>query len=175
MLADAAAFFLPPADALLHGGQRLRPARLGEASGEFRQAGLEAGGKAPGDRDLLGRAPLGMAIQPDLRTVLADDVLQRHDLVRCGQGLLGVFRIEPTGAFAADHEIAVALRPQPEDVGGGGDAGIHDDQRAGGRAEALEHLLQRRTFRDVAGEQGGVMRKNRIMSASAGGRPFTSV
>ena len=60
--------------------------------------------------------------------------------------------VELAGAFAADGEVAVALFSEPGEIGFGGDAGIHDDERAVGGVETLEHVLQRAPLGDVSGE-----------------------
>ena len=42
----------------------------------------------------------------------------------------GAFRFELPGTLTTDSQVAVALFTQPGQVGFGGDAGIHHDQRA---------------------------------------------
>ena len=75
-----------------------------------------------------------------------DGFLRRRQHLGC---LVGV---ELAGAFAADGEVAVALFPEPGEIGFGGDAGIHDDERALEGVETLERVLQRARLGGVSGE-----------------------
>ena len=122
--------------------QLLLGAGFGQTGGQFFEAGFEAGDEARGDRGFLGLAALGMTVKPDFRAVLAEHALQADGFVRRGQGVDRVIRVEFPAAFAADHEVAVALFFEPGDVGGGGDPGVHDDQGAFWRGETFEHVRQ---------------------------------
>ncbi len=155
MLADAAALFFQPPDALLNIRQLLLRAGFAQPGGQFLKPGLEAGHEARRDRGFLGLAPLGMAIQPDFRTVRAQHALQPDRLVRRGQRVDRLIRIKLPAAFAADHRVAVLLFFEPCDVGRRGDPGVHDDQRAVRGREAREHVLKRSGLRRVAGEHAG--------------------
>jgi len=113
MLADAAALFFQPPDALLDIGHLLLGAWLVQAGGELGQTGLEAGDEASGDLGFLGVTAGGMTIKPDFGAIFVQHALQLDRLVRRGQRIDRLIRIELAGTFAADHEVAIVLRFNP--------------------------------------------------------------
>jgi hypothetical protein len=62
-------------------------------------------------------------------------------------------------AIPADHEIAISLCFQPEQIRLGGDPPIHDHHSPCGRLEASQHILQRAGFGDIPGEHPGAAHK----------------
>ena len=78
VLADPAALFLQPPDALLDGLDGLLGAGSAQAISEFGQTCLELLDEACADGGLLGLAPGGVTIEPDLGAILAQGPLQLH-------------------------------------------------------------------------------------------------
>ncbi len=86
---------------------------------QFLQFSFEAHAEALDDAPFLLRPGLGVAVEPGL-VALVVDLLHVDRLARAGlQGDRQV-RVEAAGALPADHQIAVALVPQPGDVVLGG-------------------------------------------------------
>ena len=104
---------------------------------------------------LLGGAFLGEAVQAHLLGVLGQYLVQMHAVTRCGLDAHRRLGVEVAGAFAADHQVAVALLTQPLDAVLGGDAAVHHHQSGARGVERIEHLGQRVMFAHVAGEDLG--------------------
>ena len=119
---------------------------------ELRQGGLEAGGETLDDAPLLLGPLLGVALQAHFVGIGRDHLVHVHGLVRLRLERHGGSGIEAAVAFAADHQIAVAVVAQPSHTSVGGDAAVHHHQGADRRLQCFEHPGQRPVFPDVAGE-----------------------
>ena len=97
-------------------------------------------------------ASFGVAVKPHLVVVVVDDPVQVNLLVGTGLDGGSQFGIEKPGALAADHQIAVAVIPQPGDVVLGGNACIHHHHRIGGCLEGFKHGCQCLVFVGIAGK-----------------------
>ena len=95
---------------------------------------------------------LGVAVQAHFVGVGRDHLVHVHGLVRLRLERHGGIGIEAAVAFAADHQIAVAVVAQPSHTGVGGDTAVHHHQGADRRLQCFEHPGQRPVFPDVAGE-----------------------
>ena len=95
---------------------------------------------------------LGVAVQAHFVGVGRDHLVHVHGLVRLRLERHGGIGIEAAVAFAADHQIAVAVVAQPSHTGVGGDTAVHHHQGADRRLQCFEHPGQRPVFADVAGE-----------------------
>ena len=127
-------------------------AGAGQPVVELRQGGLEAGGETLDDAPLLVGPLLGVAVQAHFVGVGRDHLVHVHGLVRLRLERHGGIGIEAAVAFAADHQIAVAVVAQPSHTGVGGDTAVHHHQGADRRLQCFEHPGQRPVFADVAGE-----------------------
>ena len=143
---------LQSSDALPDLVEPLVRSRAGQPVVELRQGGLEAGGETLDDAALLLGPLLGVAVQAHFVGIGRDHLVHVHGLVRLRLERHGGIGIEPAVAFAADHQIAVAVVAQPRHTGVGGDTAVHHHQGAGRRLQCFEHPGQRPVFADVAGE-----------------------
>ena len=100
----------------------------------------------------LGGALLGEAVQAHLLGVVGQHLVQMHAVTRCGLDAHRRLGVEAPGAFAADHQVAVALLTQPPHAVLGGDSAVHHHQGGARGVERVEHLGQRVMFAHVAGE-----------------------
>ena len=141
-----------PSDALPDLVEALVRAGTRQPVVEFRQGGLEAGGETLDDAPLLLGPLLGVAVQAHFVGVGRDHLVHVHGLVRLRLERHGGIGIEAAVAFAADHQIAVAVVAQPSHTGVGGDTAVHHHQGADRRLQCFEHPGQRPVFPDVAGE-----------------------
>ena len=155
VLGDTPAFRLEPSDALADFVGAFFGAGSGEPFAELGQGLLEALCEALDDGALLVRALLGEAVQAHLLGVLGHDLVQMHALARRGLDALRRLGVEVADAFAADHQIPVAIVAQPLHAVFGGNAAVHDHERFAGGVQRVEHVGQRVVFTHVAGEHLG--------------------
>ena len=116
---------LQSSDALPDLVEPLVRSRAGQPVVELRQGGLEAGGETLDDAALLLGPLLGVAVQAHFVGIGRDHLVPVHGLVRLRLERHGGIGIEPAVAFAADHQIAVAVVAQPRHTGVGGDTAVH--------------------------------------------------
>ena len=130
---------------------------------ELSQRPFEAFCETSGNTFLLLGPSFGIAIKPHLAIVGFHDSVQVNLVVGAGLDGGGQFGIEKTGALAADHQILVAVLPQPSDVVLGGNACIHHHQGVPGRPQSLQHRPKRLVFVGIARKHFGAAHEARTV------------
>ena len=102
MLADAFAFFLEPADALVEFVKTFVGTRFAEAVGDVLESGLEAFAETSIDSLFFFLALLGIALEPDLFVVRISNALNMHRRPGGGFDRDSGFRFKLPGPFTAD-------------------------------------------------------------------------
>ena len=122
---------------------------------EFGQFPFETHAEALDDAPLLLGPGLGVAVEPSLAAFVVLHLLHLDGLTRAGFQGGGQVRVEAAGALPADHQVAVAVLPQPGDVVFGGHPRVHDHQRVRRGAQGFEHRRQSRVLIHRTGEHLG--------------------
>ena len=155
VLGDPAAVGLEPADALPDFVDPFLGAGSRESFGELGQCVLEAPGESLGDAAFFRGALLGEAVQAHLLGVFGEHLVQMHAVIRRSLDTQCRLGVEVAVAFAAHHQVAVAVLTQPPQPVFGGDSAVHHHQGGARGVERVEHLGKREVLAHVAGEDLG--------------------